>query len=166
MMCHILSLEFGHGNFATAILTFKLIQDGHLKVLHLDLMVCLSGLPRKCLARMVDTAEMYLKAVKPQHHSNNNNIKPDFGLLQTPRKFNVKFILYFQKFLQKVEELFTCICCQDIVYKPVTTTCAHNICKVSAGFIFSSLAAPMAEWVRSLNFSALDHLIISPLCLV
>ncbi|XP_063399253.1 E3 ubiquitin-protein ligase UHRF1-like [Mytilus trossulus] len=34
-----------------------------------------------------------------------------------------------QKFLQKVEELFTCICCQEIVFKPVTTECKHNICK-------------------------------------
>nr|QVX32599.1 UHRF1/2 [Platynereis dumerilii] len=34
-----------------------------------------------------------------------------------------------QKFLAKVEELFACICCQDIVFKPVTTDCAHNICK-------------------------------------
>ena len=73
MMCHILSLEFGHGNFATAILTFKLIQDGHLKVLNLDLMVCLRGLPRKCLAWRFDRSEMYLKVLKPQHHSNNNN---------------------------------------------------------------------------------------------
>ncbi|KAK3103860.1 hypothetical protein FSP39_022483 [Pinctada imbricata] len=35
-----------------------------------------------------------------------------------------------QGFLSKVEELFTCICCQEIVYKPVTTECSHNICKV------------------------------------
>ncbi|XP_056018667.1 E3 ubiquitin-protein ligase UHRF1-like isoform X2 [Ostrea edulis] len=34
-----------------------------------------------------------------------------------------------QKFLQKVEELFTCICCQEIVFKPVTTECSHNVCK-------------------------------------
>ncbi|XP_062593706.1 E3 ubiquitin-protein ligase UHRF1-like [Saccostrea cucullata] len=34
-----------------------------------------------------------------------------------------------QKFLQKVEELFTCICCQEIVFKPVTTECGHNVCK-------------------------------------
>ena len=30
----------------------------------------------------------------------------------------------------------------------------------------SQLAAPVAEWVRSLYFSALNHSIISPLCLV
>lgn len=34
-----------------------------------------------------------------------------------------------QKFLEKVEELFTCACCLDVVYLPVTIPCAHNICK-------------------------------------
>lgn len=43
----------------------------------------------------------------------------------------IVFNLCFQKFLQKVEELFTCICCQEIVFKPVTTECSHNVCKVS-----------------------------------
>lgn len=36
-----------------------------------------------------------------------------------------------QAFLNKVEELFRCICCQEIVYMPVSTECKHNICKVS-----------------------------------
>lgn len=36
-----------------------------------------------------------------------------------------------QIFLSKVEELFMCICCQEIVFKPVSTPCKHNICKVS-----------------------------------
>lgn len=31
-------------------------------------------------------------------------------------------------FLQYVSERFTCACCLEIVYKPVTTPCAHNIC--------------------------------------
>ncbi|XP_064626452.1 E3 ubiquitin-protein ligase UHRF1-like [Lineus longissimus] len=34
-----------------------------------------------------------------------------------------------QKFLANVEEIFLCICCQDIVFKPVTVKCSHNICK-------------------------------------
>lgn len=34
-------------------------------------------------------------------------------------------------FLQSVEEAFMCICCQEVVCQPVTTPCAHNICKVS-----------------------------------
>lgn len=35
-----------------------------------------------------------------------------------------------QKFLSKVEEIFMCICCQEVVFEPVTTECKHNICKV------------------------------------
>ncbi|KAF3422991.1 hypothetical protein E2986_05770 [Frieseomelitta varia] len=31
-------------------------------------------------------------------------------------------------FLQYVLERFTCPCCLELVYKPVTTPCAHNIC--------------------------------------
>jgi E3 ubiquitin-protein ligase UHRF1 len=34
-----------------------------------------------------------------------------------------------QKFLEKVSELFLCICCQEIVYQPVSTDCSHNLCK-------------------------------------
>lgn len=34
------------------------------------------------------------------------------------------------KFLEKVEEIFMCICCQEVAYLPVTTECKHNICKV------------------------------------
>ncbi|XP_041430931.1 E3 ubiquitin-protein ligase UHRF1 isoform X2 [Xenopus laevis] len=33
------------------------------------------------------------------------------------------------KFVNKVEETFLCICCQEVVYEPVTTECHHNICK-------------------------------------
>lgn len=32
-------------------------------------------------------------------------------------------------FLSKVEETFQCICCQELVFRPVTTTCQHNVCK-------------------------------------
>ncbi|KAK7110903.1 E3 ubiquitin-protein ligase UHRF1-like [Littorina saxatilis] len=34
-----------------------------------------------------------------------------------------------QKFLQQLEEQFMCICCQEILYKPVTLECTHNFCK-------------------------------------
>lgn len=45
-----------------------------------------------------------------------------------------------QVFLSKVEELFICICCQEILYKPVLTSCKHNICQVSQRVIqFPSL---------------------------
>ncbi|KAM4027113.1 E3 ubiquitin-protein ligase UHRF1-like [Anomaloglossus baeobatrachus] len=33
------------------------------------------------------------------------------------------------KFINKVEETFLCICCQEVVYEPITTECLHNICK-------------------------------------
>ncbi|XP_047388500.1 E3 ubiquitin-protein ligase UHRF1 [Sciurus carolinensis] len=32
-------------------------------------------------------------------------------------------------FLSKVEETFQCICCQELVFRPVTTVCQHNVCK-------------------------------------
>lgn len=35
-----------------------------------------------------------------------------------------------QSFLSKVEDQFMCVCCQEIVFKPVSTPCKHNICKV------------------------------------
>ncbi|XP_025191295.1 E3 ubiquitin-protein ligase UHRF1-like [Melanaphis sacchari] len=42
-----------------------------------------------------------------------------------------KELLKFGKkaFLDRVEETFMCICCQDIVFEPITLECAHNICK-------------------------------------
>ena len=44
------------------------------------------------------------------------------------------------------------------------TCLSENLGSLRYSIIFQ--AAPMAEWVKSLNFSALYHLIISPLCLV
>jgi len=34
-----------------------------------------------------------------------------------------------QKYIAQVAEAFMCICCQELVHKPVTTPCSHNICK-------------------------------------
>ncbi|TRZ03334.1 hypothetical protein DNTS_027491 [Danionella cerebrum] len=33
------------------------------------------------------------------------------------------------RFINKVEEVFLCICCQEVVYQPITTECQHNICR-------------------------------------
>lgn len=33
------------------------------------------------------------------------------------------------KFLKNVEQAFMCVCCQELVYQPVTTACLHNVCK-------------------------------------
>ena len=35
-----------------------------------------------------------------------------------------------EDFLKRVEETFLCICCQDLVYLPVSTVCKHYVCKV------------------------------------
>ncbi|XP_075798742.1 E3 ubiquitin-protein ligase UHRF1 isoform X2 [Microtus pennsylvanicus] len=35
----------------------------------------------------------------------------------------------YQVFLSKVNEAFQCICCQELVFRPVTTVCLHNVCK-------------------------------------
>ncbi|CAI9727269.1 E3 ubiquitin-protein ligase UHRF1-like [Octopus vulgaris] len=32
-------------------------------------------------------------------------------------------------FFSKVEELFICVCCQELVFNPITTDCCHNVCK-------------------------------------
>ncbi|XP_033117513.1 E3 ubiquitin-protein ligase UHRF1-like [Anneissia japonica] len=32
-------------------------------------------------------------------------------------------------FLSTVEEVFMCVCCQELVYQPITTPCKHNVCK-------------------------------------
>lgn len=37
---------------------------------------------------------------------------------------------FSQKFLNKVQEVFLCICCQEVVYQPITTECQHNVCRV------------------------------------
>ncbi|KAJ8915761.1 hypothetical protein NQ315_004573 [Exocentrus adspersus] len=43
-----------------------------------------------------------------------------------------------QKFLSKVEEIYMCICCQELVFEPVTTDCKHNICKACLKRSFAS----------------------------
>uniref|UniRef100_A0A8C6MN28 E3 ubiquitin-protein ligase UHRF n=1 Tax=Nothobranchius furzeri TaxID=105023 RepID=A0A8C6MN28_NOTFU len=44
-----------------------------------------------------------------------------------PVRFGFLFIL--SKFLNKVEEVFLCICCQEVVFQPITTECQHNVCR-------------------------------------
>ncbi|XP_015918962.1 E3 ubiquitin-protein ligase UHRF1 isoform X2 [Parasteatoda tepidariorum] len=43
-----------------------------------------------------------------------------------------------QEFLKKVESCFSCICCQEVVYNPITTVCSHNICKSCMGRSFKA----------------------------
>lgn len=32
-------------------------------------------------------------------------------------------------FLRKVEQIFMCVCCQELAFQPVTTVCLHTVCK-------------------------------------
>ncbi|XP_013871455.1 E3 ubiquitin-protein ligase UHRF2 isoform X2 [Austrofundulus limnaeus] len=32
-------------------------------------------------------------------------------------------------FLRKLEQIFMCVCCQELVFQPITTICSHNVCK-------------------------------------
>lgn len=51
-------------------------------------------------------------------------IDSDITDISITMKFN-----FFQSFLNAVEERFLCICCQELVVKPVTTECKHNVCQ-------------------------------------
>lgn len=32
-------------------------------------------------------------------------------------------------FLRKLEQIFMCVCCQELAFQPITTVCSHNVCK-------------------------------------
>ncbi|XP_057674629.1 E3 ubiquitin-protein ligase UHRF2-like [Corythoichthys intestinalis] len=33
-------------------------------------------------------------------------------------------------FLRKMEQIFMCVCCQELAFQPITTVCSHNVCKM------------------------------------
>ncbi|XP_051536879.1 E3 ubiquitin-protein ligase UHRF2-like [Myxocyprinus asiaticus] len=41
----------------------------------------------------------------------------------------LSFLTEGPNFLRKVEQLFMCLCCQELAYQPITTECSHNVCK-------------------------------------
>ncbi|KAG5272990.1 hypothetical protein AALO_G00171520 [Alosa alosa] len=41
----------------------------------------------------------------------------------------MEFLIEGPSFLKKVEQIFMCVCCQELAYQPITTTCLHNVCK-------------------------------------
>ncbi|KZC11835.1 E3 ubiquitin-protein ligase UHRF1 [Dufourea novaeangliae] len=57
-------------------------------------------------------------------------------------------------FLQKVTERFTCPCCLELVFDPVTTPCTHNICRNCLQRSFSSgvLYCPSCRHVLDKNY--------------
>ncbi|KAG8184447.1 hypothetical protein JTE90_002296 [Oedothorax gibbosus] len=62
-----------------------------------------------------------------------------------------------QNFLRKVEDIFSCICCQEVVFQPITTTCSHNICKpcLERSFKAEVYSCPMCR--QELEKSALSQ---------
>ncbi|XP_011503304.1 PREDICTED: E3 ubiquitin-protein ligase UHRF1-like [Ceratosolen solmsi marchali] len=52
-----------------------------------------------------------------------------------------------QAYFEKVSMEFSCIVCQDLVFKPVTTPCAHNICIacLKRSFEVNTYACPMCR---------------------
>lgn len=59
-----------------------------------------------------------------------------------------------QKFVRRVEEVFNCVCCQEVVYKPVTTLCKHNICQscLSRSFKSGVYTCPVCRFDLGKNY--------------
>lgn len=80
--------------------------------------------------------------------------------------------LFLQKFLNKVEEVFLCICCQEVVFQPITTECQHNVCRVrncrlvklrTVGTLLLNVAVAVVVFVP-LMFRHLAHLTLTKKC--
>ncbi|XP_066501974.1 E3 ubiquitin-protein ligase UHRF2-like [Hoplias malabaricus] len=41
----------------------------------------------------------------------------------------LSFLVEGPNFLRKVEQIFMCVCCQELSFQPITTACQHNVCK-------------------------------------
>ncbi|KAK1152557.1 E3 ubiquitin-protein ligase UHRF1 [Acipenser oxyrinchus oxyrinchus] len=59
------------------------------------------------------------------------------------------------KFLNKVEEVFLCICCQEVVFQPVTTECQHNVCRecLQRSFKADVYTCPACRYDLGKNYS-------------
>ncbi|XP_014205108.1 E3 ubiquitin-protein ligase UHRF1-like [Copidosoma floridanum] len=59
-----------------------------------------------------------------------------------------------QAFYEKVAAEFICIICQDLVHKPITTPCAHNICSacLKRSFEVNSYTCPMCRSALEKNY--------------
>eukprot|EP00795_Rhopilema_esculentum_P000042 gene42-9646_t len=47
-------------------------------------------------------------------------------------------LVNYQAFLESVKDSFMCICCQEVVFAPVTTKCVHNTCKACLSRAFKA----------------------------
>uniref|UniRef100_A0A3Q3E8S5 E3 ubiquitin-protein ligase UHRF n=1 Tax=Labrus bergylta TaxID=56723 RepID=A0A3Q3E8S5_9LABR len=59
------------------------------------------------------------------------------------------------KFLNKVEEMFLCICCQEVVFQPITTECQHNVCRecLQRSFKADVYTCPACRYDLGKNYS-------------
>lgn len=72
-------------------------------------------------------------------------------------------------FLQRVSERFTCPCCLEVVFNPVTTPCAHNICLSCLKRSFSSgvQCCPSCRYLLEKNYKMeVNQLLLSALLLL
>lgn len=35
-----------------------------------------------------------------------------------------------------MEQIFMCVCCQELAFQPITTVCSHNVCKVRSDWMY------------------------------
>lgn len=65
------------------------------------------------------------------------------------RSFNGKV-----HFLKEVTDKFTCVCCQELVLKPVTTPCTHNTCTtcLKQSFEAEIYSCPHCRFVLGINY--------------
>uniref|UniRef100_A0A8C1LJR6 E3 ubiquitin-protein ligase UHRF n=1 Tax=Cyprinus carpio TaxID=7962 RepID=A0A8C1LJR6_CYPCA len=76
----------------------------------------------KKLGLTMQYPEGYLEAVAAKEKEKENK-NDDDEVEETPTKGKRK------RKSQTVEEVFLCICCQEVVYQPITTECQHNVCR-------------------------------------
>ena len=61
----------------------------------------------------------------------SHHISSILTLFSHPLIFNPVLTGLQAGFLSRVQDAFSCIVCQELVYQPITTSCGHNICKVT-----------------------------------
>lgn len=76
------------------------------------------------------------------------------------------FCLHVKNFLQKMEQIFMCVCCQELAFQPVTTLCSHNVCKVCSvhlsGYIWNNRYLKSLSSHLWMNFYHLPSTDLSP----
>ncbi|XP_027524045.1 E3 ubiquitin-protein ligase UHRF2-like [Corapipo altera] len=68
-------------------------------------------------------------------------------------------------FLKKLEQSFMCVCCQELVYQPVTTECLHNVCKscLQRSFRAEVFACPACRYDLGKNNAMVPNKILQTL---